>query len=180
MESALSAIPPKPYTGRRASAVVIHHLLTSFIDILVQNFLIDTNYQYYLIYPPTFSQEYSLWWADRASGRKLKPEFTCLLLRVCALSTQFLSVETRGKLELELGESAQRLTERYHHAAQQLSINIRPGKGGLTQVQQLMLAASWLKSEAMFTESWHALGSAIHEAQELGIGSQHHIYNYQS
>ncbi|KKA19284.1 hypothetical protein T310_6741 [Rasamsonia emersonii CBS 393.64] len=108
-------------------------------------------------------------YTDRASGRKLRPEFTCLLLRVCACSTQYLGAETRQKLELQLGESIQTLTERYHHAAQQLSNNIRPGKGGLTQVQQLLLAASWLKSEAMFTESWHTLCSAIHEAQELGM-----------
>ncbi|KAL2001996.1 hypothetical protein VTN02DRAFT_850 [Thermoascus thermophilus] len=70
MESALRTLPPKPYT-----------------DILVQHFLSDTNYHYYCLYPPTFSDEYSRWWANRASCRSLTPEFTCLLLRVCACST---------------------------------------------------------------------------------------------
>lgn len=37
------------------------------------------------------------------------------------------------------------------------------------QVQQLFLTAQWFKTEAFFVESWHALGAAIHEAQELGI-----------
>lgn len=61
-------------------------------DILVQNFLNHSNYQYYCLYPPTFSQAYSVWWADRASGKTLRPDFTCLLLRVCACSTQSLDV----------------------------------------------------------------------------------------
>ncbi|KAE8391759.1 hypothetical protein BDV23DRAFT_171346 [Aspergillus alliaceus] len=150
-ENVLRMIPPKPYT-----------------DILVQHFLNETNYQYYCIYPPTFSLEYSAWWAGKAKGQPLTSEFTCLLLRVCACSALFLGPGDRQKLESELGESIQRLSERYHHAARQLSGTISPGKGGLTQVQQLFLTACWLKTEALFVESWHALSSAIHEAQELG------------
>lgn len=138
-------------------------------DILVQRFLEDTNYNYYSIYPPTFSHEYAAWWSDRASGRPLTPEFTCLLVRVCACSAQYLDAEIRQKLESELGESVKSLSESYHHAAKQLSNTIAPGKGGLTQVQQLFLMAAWFKSESLFIESWHALSSSIHEAQELGM-----------
>ena len=36
-------------------------------------------------------------------------------------------------------------------------------------VQQLFLTASWYKSESKFVESWHALGAAIREAQEIGL-----------
>lgn len=63
----------------------------------------------------------------------------------------------------------QSLSESYHYAAKQLSNTIAPGKGELAQVQQLFLTAVWLKSEALFVESWHALSSAIHEAQEQGL-----------
>lgn len=121
-----------------------------------------------MLYPPTFSQEYASWWSNRADGRKLSPAFTTLLLRICACSAQFISGDTRRNLEVELGEKVEKLSERYHKAAQKLSLETSPGKGGLTQVQQLFLAACWFKAEALFTESWHALGSAIHEAQELG------------
>jgi hypothetical protein len=72
-------------------------------------------------------------------------------------------------LEFELGENAQSLSERYHHTAERLSRSFTPGSGGLTQVQQLFLTASWFKSEALFIESWHALSSTIREAQELGM-----------
>lgn len=37
------------------------------------------------------------------------------------------------------------------------------------QVQQLFISACWYKSESKFRESWHALASAIREAQEIGL-----------
>lgn len=98
----------------------------------------------------------------------LTPEFTCLLLRVCACSALYLDKRLQEKLESELGESVQTLSERYHHAAQRLSSTISPGKGGLSQIQQLFLTAFWYKTEGLFIESWHWLGSSIHQAQELG------------
>ncbi|RLL92993.1 hypothetical protein CFD26_100764 [Aspergillus turcosus] len=152
MENALRIIPPKPYT-----------------DILVQHYIRETNSQYYCLYPPVFLRDYSTWWSGKASGQPLTSEFTCLLIRTCACSALFLDDEAKQKLETELGENVESLSERYHLAAKQLSSTIPPGKGGLTQVQQLFLTAAWYKAEAMFVESWHALSSAIHEAQELGL-----------
>ncbi|KAL4786110.1 fungal-specific transcription factor domain-containing protein [Aspergillus varians] len=152
MENALRVIPPKPYT-----------------DILVHHFLDYTNYQYYAIYPPAFMQGYITWWSGKATGLPLTSEFTCLLLRVCACSVTYLDEDISQKLASELGESVDHLSMLYHNAAKQLSSTIGPGKGGLIQVQQLFLTAQWFKTEALFVESWHALGAAIHEAQELGM-----------
>lgn len=84
------------------------------------------------------------------------------------MSAQYLDANTKRNIEFELAEKVQDLTERLHMAAIRLSGTIVPGYGGLDQVQQLFLTASWFKSEARFTESWHALGAAIREAQELG------------
>lgn len=72
-------------------------------------------------------------------------------------------------LEFELGENAQSITERCHRTAERLGRSFTPGSGGLTQVQQLFLTAYWFKSEALFVQFWHTLGSAIREAQELGM-----------
>lgn len=116
MESALRAVPPKPYT-----------------DILVQHFLGDTNYHYYALYPPMFSYDYSVWWTNRTRAQVLTPQFTCLLLRVCACSALYLDMRLQQKLETELGESVQTLSERYHNAAQRLSGTISPGKGDLAR-----------------------------------------------
>ncbi|GLA34081.1 hypothetical protein AnigIFM63309_005501 [Aspergillus niger] len=152
LEKAIRTIPPKPYT-----------------DTLVQYFLSEMNDQYYCLYPPTFSHDYATWWSGKANGQSLTPAFTALLLHVCACAILYLDVETRQQLESDLGENYASLSEQYHRTAKQLSNTIGPGKGGLTQVQQLFLGAIWYKTEALFVESWHALGAAIHEAQELGM-----------
>ncbi|KAL3470611.1 fungal-specific transcription factor domain-containing protein [Aspergillus californicus] len=152
MENALRTIPPKPYT-----------------DILVQHYLDYTNYQYYALYPPAFMHDYAVWWSGKATGLPLTSEFTCLLLRVCACAIPHLNNAIQQKLELELGESPEQLSMLCHSSAKQLSSTISPGKGGLTQVQQLFLTAQWFKTEALFVESWHSLGAAIHEAQEQGM-----------
>lgn len=145
-------------------------MLTSiYPDILIQRYVELTNFNYYCLYPPMFSHDYVTWWLDRANGNPLTPEFTCLLARVCACSAQYLDAKTQQKLETELGEPVQTLSENYHHAAKQLSNTIPPGKGGLAQIQQLFLTGAWYKAESLFVESWHAMSSAIHEAQEQGL-----------
>ncbi|KAF2457448.1 fungal-specific transcription factor domain-containing protein, partial [Lineolata rhizophorae] len=141
----------------------------SLTDALVQNYLQNFNYRYYPIYPPTFLEDYTKWWTDRARGSALSLEFTCLLLRVCANSAQYLTPEVQHKLEFELVTDVQTLTERYNRAAEKLSSSITPGNGGLIQVQQLFLGLTWLKNEAKFVESWHVLASAVREAQEQGM-----------
>jgi len=72
-------------------------------------------------------------------------------------------------LESEMAERAEILSNRYHRAAVRLSNSFTPGTRSVTQVQQLFLTANWLKNEVRLVESWHALGSAIREAQELGM-----------
>ncbi|KAL2796079.1 fungal-specific transcription factor domain-containing protein [Aspergillus keveii] len=152
MEAALRIIPAKPYA-----------------DILVEHFLDNTNYQYYALYPPAFMHDYSIWWSRKVNGLPLTADFTCLLIRVCACSVPHIEEGLREKLESELGESLDHLSVRYHNTAKQLSSTIGPGKGGMTQIQQLFLTAQWYKTEALFVESWHALSVAIHEAQEQGM-----------
>lgn len=84
------------------------------------------------------------------------------------MSAQYLEESLKRRLEIELGEKAQSMTERWHAAAQKLSSSIPRGAGGVVQVQQLFLESSWWKSEANMVEAWHSLSSAIREAQEIG------------
>lgn len=74
----------------------------------------------------------------------------------------------KQRLEQELGEKAQSMTERFHAAAQRLSATMPRGSGGVIQVQQLFQEASWWQSEANMVEAWHSLSVAIREAQEIG------------
>lgn len=139
---------------------------------LVQNFLDNANFQYYAIFPEQLRDQSTEWWEIRAAGRRLTPEFTCLLLRVCSVSAQYLEDSLKSRLEIELGEKAQSMTERFHAAAQKLSSSIPRGAGGVIQVQQLFLESSWWKSEANMVEAWHSLSSAIRGAQEIGKTSR--------
>lgn len=90
------------------------------------------------------------------------------VLRICANSIQFLPTPLLQKLESELGESADGLSTHYQKSAQILSNYLSPGEGGLKQVQQLFLGATWLKAEAEFVKAWHAVGAAVREGQEIG------------
>ncbi len=63
------------------------------------------------------------------------------------------------------------LVDRMHEAASKLSASIRPGKGGLIHIQELLLMASWLQSTGKYKEAWHILSKAIREENEIGIFS---------
>ena len=138
-------------------------------DILVQNYLEGANLQYYPVFPEQLRGQSAKWWESRSAGHRLSPELTCLLLRVCAVSTQYLEASLLQRLEAELGEKAQAMTDRFHKAAQRLSASIARGKGGIVHVQQLFLEAQWYKGEACMVESWHALSVAVREAQEISM-----------
>jgi hypothetical protein len=71
-------------------------------------------------------------------------------------------------IEFELACTSQTLTERFGDAAEQLSSSFPASRTSLERVQEQFLKGAWLKSESKIVESWHALGSTIREAQELG------------
>lgn len=112
--------------------------------------------------------DYRRWWELRGKRDQLSISFTLLLLRVCACSAQALRISLREKLEAELGDTAQEMTDRYHQAAEKLSEEVPPGSGGLNHVQQLLMTAFWYKCESRFVDSWHALNRGIRCAQEIG------------
>ncbi|KAI9147758.1 putative transcriptional regulatory protein [Paramyrothecium foliicola] len=152
LQRALHVLPPRPYT-----------------DALVQNFLKNVNFHYYIIYPQAFIEEYLAWWNDRADNRPLGLQWTCLLMMICACSTQYTDEELQQRLENDLSETTQVLTERYHAAARELHGVVPISSSHLLNVQQLLHSCYWYKSEVRFVECWHVLSLAIREAQELGI-----------
>lgn len=139
-----------------------------FVDALVQNFFNNVNYHYYILYPPIFLQEYQSWWEKRAQNRPLSLQWTCLLLMVCACACQHLPIDMQEKLELEMSETAQQLTEKYHDTARELASVVPVGYYHIYNVQWLLHSTYWYKAEARFLECWHVLGAAAREAQELG------------
>ncbi|KAJ4365099.1 hypothetical protein N0V83_008717 [Neocucurbitaria cava] len=168
VDKILHAIPPRSITGTkdRGSFRINNNLRA---DTFVNHFLTVVNYRYNAIYRPTLTDQYVQWWADRAAGKPLSPEFTCLLLRICAYSVQYLSPALRKMIEFELACNSQTLTERFTSAADQLSQSFEASTTRIERVQEQFLKAVWLKSESKIVESWHTLGRTIREAQELGI-----------
>ncbi|VUC26794.1 unnamed protein product [Clonostachys rosea] len=155
-QNALQSVPPRPYT-----------------DILVQTFFENVNYHYEPLYKPSFMRSYTEWWHNRRLGRQEVAvsdiAFTALVLQVCANATQFASSSLLERLESELGASIESLGCRYFEASNHLSSLIPVGEGGLVHVQQLFLSATWWKTQAEITKSWHALASSVREAQESGM-----------
>ncbi|KAL2674994.1 hypothetical protein Neosp_011174 [[Neocosmospora] mangrovei] len=122
-----------------------------------------------VIPPRPYTEQYQQWWTARGDNRPLSVQWTSLLLMVCACASQYTDIDLQRKLEVDLGDTIQRLTEQYHEAARELGSTIPIGYSHLTNVQQLLHSCYWFKSEARFVECWHVLNSAIREAQELSI-----------
>lgn len=141
----------------------------SITDSLVQHFLRTVNFNYNIIYPPTFLEDYTQWWADRAARKPVSPGFTCLLIRALSNGVQYLNGPMKDSLEFELAESAPNLHEKLHQAAEALSSTFTPGEMGITQVQQLFLVVTYLKGDGRFVDSWHAMATCVREAQELDL-----------
>ncbi|TFA97470.1 hypothetical protein CCMA1212_010816 [Trichoderma ghanense] len=146
-------VSPRPYT-----------------DVLIKNFFENVNHHYGILHQPSFMFAYASWWSHRREAQSESAiGFTCLILRICANSAQFLSPQTSLQLRIDLGDSVQNLSRSYHAAAQTISAFLSPASGGLVNAQQLFLAATWHKGEADFVRSWHELGAAVRLVQETGI-----------
>ncbi|KAK2592054.1 hypothetical protein QQS21_010254 [Conoideocrella luteorostrata] len=154
------------FTGLNASSTV---LTRPYTDALVQNFLNSVNFHSYIIYPSSFLEEYQTWWSLRSGDRPLGLQWTCLLLTVCACSAQYAEAELQQKLEMDLGQTAQKFSERFHSAARELHSVVPVGNNHPLNVQSLLHSCYWYRSEARFVESWHVLSTAVREAQEIGI-----------
>ncbi|VUC36322.1 unnamed protein product [Clonostachys rosea] len=153
---ALRTVPPRPYT-----------------DALVKNFFDLVNFHYCILHQASFMTQYTKWWSTRPELRGSPScsdiSFTCLVLRICGNSTQFLTPSDIHRFESELGEPVSVLGANYNSAAETLSSYLPSGSGGLANAQQLFLAATWSKAEGDFVSSWHQLAAAVRLAQEIVI-----------
>lgn len=110
--------------------------------------------------------QYNGWWATPRD--EVTACLTGLILRVFAFSLRF---SARGGATEFYGMNIQELTDKVHTAANQVSSSIRPGEGGVSQVQELFLTAIWLESTEQKKEARHTLRNAISAAYEIGIFS---------
>lgn len=143
-------------------------MLTSGVDVLIQMFVGDVNYHYYIIYPPSFLQEYHIWWDKRTSKKAVSLQYTALLAMLCSCAVQHIEPPTQQVLEAEVGQASDPYSEDLHTAVRELSSVIPTGHYHILNVQRLLHSCYWYKAEARFVEAWHVLNQAIIEAKELG------------
>ncbi|PLB53289.1 hypothetical protein P170DRAFT_404297 [Aspergillus steynii IBT 23096] len=100
--------------------------------------------------------------------------FPALLFQVIALSLQF--VPTGWDVWSRLPAAGILASEQYSDLGDELlSLLGRPGLA-LVAVQADFLRSSWLKNCGRGIESWHTVGSAIRQAQELRLHQQKEIH----
>ncbi|KAI5814655.1 fungal-specific transcription factor domain-containing protein [Pyronema omphalodes] len=153
----LSLIPPRPYAS-----------------LLIRNFFAECNWLYSSVQLSSFESLLESFYESTSSlspGPQQLSQFPALLLQVCAISLQMLPREHFRQIsQLCLGkEDFGALSSRYSNAAIEMAQILGRHKSTLPRVQTWFLRASWLKSEGRAVESWHALGQAIREAQEVGL-----------
>lgn len=114
-------------------------------------------------------EDFSTWREDVRWDRPLNSAVVCLMLRICACVVPYLGSDVQWKIEADLEIPIQSLADQCHQAAVELSDQIPISKAGLLQVQQLLLTSYWYSGEGNFSDCWHALGTAIRAAQEIGL-----------
>lgn len=167
-KKALDSLPQRPHMGEYRVAHWRRAMLTFQTDLFVQIFFNNVNYHYYIIYPPRFLEQYQEWWDRRAGHEPLNLQWTALLVVICACATQHLELDVKPRIEADLGEPAEQLTERYQQVSRELAGMIPNGRYHLINIQRMLHEIYWYKSEARFVEAWHLIGAAVRESQELG------------
>ncbi|KAH6605986.1 hypothetical protein Trco_005139 [Trichoderma cornu-damae] len=139
------------------------------IDALVDNFLNDINFHYYILHPAVFKEEYQQWRDDRDNGRPLGVQWTSLLLMVCACSAQYPNDAVRRALPPGQDELIHQFSQRCHAQSHELHQATPAGEFHIHSLQQLLHSCFWLKTEARYFECWHALSDVAHIARHLSI-----------
>ncbi|KAJ5356483.1 hypothetical protein N7517_011092 [Penicillium concentricum] len=104
--------------------------------------------------------------------------FSALLFHVLAVSLQFLSPDTNCSRALRVDSftARDRLSSNYSTSGVEIARIAGALDPTITTVQNDLMRALWLKNCSRGREAWHALGSAIRTAQELGFHQQSKVY----
>lgn len=154
------------------------------VDNLVRFFFAEISWQYDVVNEDMFREQLSDWrrvsYASRSNPQGLDPMlryFPALLFQVLAQSVLLQPPESYPSLEdlkpapdMELLDLAKEFSDAGH---QILSI-LGSTEPALVKIQAGLQRATFLKSTGSVIEAWHVLGSAIRDAQELGL---HRLYD---
>ncbi|KAF7944371.1 hypothetical protein EAE96_010768 [Botrytis aclada] len=100
--------------------------------------------------------------------------FPALLFQTLAVSLQFLppNTETSKTLHFRTLLDCDRLSHEYSKTGMEIMSLLGRHSSTITGVEHDLLKSGWLKNYSRGTEAWHLLGSAIRQAQDLGLHLQ--------
>ncbi|TGO34296.1 hypothetical protein BHYA_0203g00010 [Botrytis hyacinthi] len=100
--------------------------------------------------------------------------FPALLFQTLAVSLQFLPPNTEASKTLHLNTllDCDRLSHEYSKNGMEIMSLLGRHSSTITGVEHDLLKSGWLKNYSRGTEAWHLLGSAIRQAQDLGLHLQ--------
>lgn len=154
----------------------------SYMDKLIPMYFSKFNYQYYALDPSIFDEQLAQWHAlpfkllSTQGPAALSPDlkvFPAVLFQIIAIA---LLIIPEGDAEFEGLKYAGNMTFEdlaldYSESGVSMVGLFEKKDLSLTTIQAEFLRASFLKFTAHVTESWHAVSTAIKDAQELGMHS---------
>lgn len=150
------------------------------IDILVQDFFRNVAWHYDIVDEATFMNQLAQWRRLTHDQFKRGPDalpttlrsFPALLFQVLAQALLFQPAqhnETLNDLKYAVDMELSGRAVEYSDAGRRLASSFRKSEPTLTGVQAELMRACFEKTTGAVIEAWHTLGTAIRDAQELGL-----------
>ncbi|RKL00315.1 hypothetical protein BFJ71_g5803 [Fusarium oxysporum] len=177
----LHQVPPRDCPAPSEYMSIIRELPSPrHIDILVQDFFKNVAWHYDIVDEATFINQLAQWGRLTHNQFKGGPDalpatlrsFPALLFQVLAQALLFQPAQYNESLndlkyavDMELSDRA----AEYSDAGRRLASSFRKSEPTLTGVQAELMRACFEKTTGAVIEAWHTLGTAIRDAQELGL-----------
>ncbi|KAF5548890.1 hypothetical protein FMEXI_4561 [Fusarium mexicanum] len=179
--SLLHQVPARDCTATTEYMSIVRQLPSPrHIDILVQDFFKNVAWHYDIVDQATFFNQLAQWGRLTHDQFKRGPDalpaslrsFPALLFQVLAQALLFQPAQHNESLndlkyafDMELSD----LAAEYSDAGRRLTSCFRKSESTLTGVQAELMRACFEKTTGAVIEAWHTLGTAIRDAQELGL-----------
>ncbi|KAF6840475.1 fungal specific transcription factor domain-containing protein [Colletotrichum plurivorum] len=168
-------------TKERYKSLIRQLPARGYVEKLIEVYFREFNWQYYALEEDLFMQQFAEWnnipfnVLSNSGPQGLSPDlrvFPALLFQVLATALLTLpegSHEFYEHLKYAGNMTFEDLAADYSESGVGILSLLGKRQITLTTVQASFLRAAFLKYMAKVTESWHAIGSAIRDAQEIGM-----------
>ncbi|KAF0331089.1 fungal specific transcription factor domain-containing protein [Colletotrichum asianum] len=179
--SGATQVEDQSATKERYKSLIRQLPAKGYIEKLIEVYFREFNWQYYALEEDLFMQQFAEWnnlpfsVLSNSGPQGLSPDlrvFPALLFQVLATALLTLpegSHEFYEHLKYAGNMTFEDLAADYSESGVGILSLLGKRQITLTTVQASFLRAAFLKYMAKVTESWHAIGSAIRDAQEIGM-----------